>query len=93
MFVVDVRNASELQSGYIENALNISLIEICKLAQQNKLSEKIPTDKQIYLHCKSGLRSLMAWSVLRRNGYVNHVNIERGYDAIKLENHHLRFIE
>ena len=49
--------------GKIEWAKNISLD-----ALQNRLSE-LPKDKEIIIHCGSGMRAQMAHSVLKNAGY------------------------
>ena len=40
-------------------------------------------DKQNYIHCAGGYRSVIACSLLKRVGIHNTVNIEGGFGAIK----------
>lgn len=62
MFVIDVRNIGEYKSGSLQGALNIPLNEIEATLKKNP--EIIPKDKPVYAHCKSGVRSLIACSIL-----------------------------
>ena len=63
--VVDVRTEAEYADGHIDGAINIPL---------NSLGDnldKIPTDRQVFVHCKSGHRAALAVSSLRMLGYDN----------------------
>ena len=40
-------------------------------------------DQNIYIHCGSGYRSVIAASLLKRQGYNNVRNILGGWDKIK----------
>lgn len=88
MFVIDVRNLGEYNSGHIEGALNIPLNDIEKTIKENP--EKIPKDKPIYAHCKSGVRSLIACSIFKKHDLTNVINIHGGFDALK-SNTNLKF--
>ena len=44
---------------------------------------KFVNDKQNYVHCAGGYRSVIACSLLKRVGINNIINIEGGFDAIK----------
>ena len=72
-FILDVRNEMELSSGVIKGSYNIPLPEL-----RDRLSE-VPKDKVINIHCKSGLRSYLAYRILIQNGYECR-NIDGGYD-------------
>jgi rhodanese-related sulfurtransferase len=69
----------------------VPLIKIQQLALAGKLEEQFPIDKKFYVHCKSGARSLIASSILRKHGYHHVVNVEGGYSAIRQDNHVLKF--
>lgn len=92
MEIYDVRNPPELHSGHIENVHNVPLVEIHRLSREKKLEEKIPKDRTIYVHCAGGVRSLIAFSILRNNDYHNVVNIEGGWDDIKKFNTNLKLL-
>lgn len=72
-FILDVRNEIELNSGVIEGSYNIPLSEL-----RERISE-IPKDKTINIHCKTGLRSYLAYRILVQNGF-KCTNIDGGYD-------------
>jgi rhodanese-related sulfurtransferase len=66
--LVDVRTPQEFSSGAIPTAVNIPY---------DSIVDKPPTaDKKalIVVYCRSGSRSSMAESMLRRAGYTNVVN-------------------
>lgn len=62
--LLDVRTADEFRSGYIPGAVNISLQEL-----GGKMS-RIPHNKPVVIYCRSGNRSAMAASMLKRQGYA-----------------------
>lgn len=77
--VLDVRTTSEYTAGNLEKAAHI---------HYGHLRETdIPfttEDDVIYVHCQSGVRSAMAMSVLKAKGYNNIVNVESGYNGIRV---------
>ncbi len=68
--LVDVRSASEFQSGHAKGAKNVSLqaIQSGAMPSSNK-------QKPVYLYCHSGARAASASSLLKRAGFVHVVNI------------------
>jgi rhodanese-related sulfurtransferase len=46
------------------------------------LSE-FPIDKEFYLFCAGGYRSMIAASILKARGYNNVINVNGGFAAIK----------
>ena len=76
---IDVRSAAEYQTGHLENAYNISHVEIAQ-----RISEVV-TDKgkKINLYCGSGGRAEIARKALADLGYT-HVTNAGGYrDLVK----------
>lgn len=71
--VVDVREVAEYEEGHIEGAINIPL----RTLSQNL--DKIPTDRQVFVYCKSGHRAGMALSSLGMLGYDNVLAFPPGY--------------
>ncbi len=63
--VIDVRQPSEYEEGHIPGAINIPLRELAANV------DKIPTDKAVYVYCKSGFRAGVAVSAIRLMGYDN----------------------
>ena len=73
--VLDVRREAEWKAGHIANA---------RLWPLDKFSAQLPAlDKAIPLvvHCKSGYRSMIACSLLRKAGYDAITNLVGGFDA------------
>jgi len=77
VFVLDVRNKTEWDSGHYEQAKRILL---GKLASRY---EEIPVDRPVAVHCASGVRSRMAVSVLQSLGIKDVINIDGGYGALQ----------
>ena len=75
--VLDVRKISEAESGYVKNAIVIPLAEL----QENM--ESINTETPVMVHCAGGYRSMVAASLLKRNGYSNIINVHGGWGKIK----------
>ena len=75
--VLDVRELGELTSGSIEKSLSIPLGKLrSRTAELNR-------EKLLVVHCKSGYRSSIATSILRRAGFRDIANLIGGFDAWK----------
>lgn len=61
--ILDVRNKSERDAGFIPNSIHIPLHDL-----RGKLAE-LPRDKDIVAYCQSGQRSYYASRLLRMNGF------------------------
>ncbi|SEM45607.1 hydroxyacylglutathione hydrolase [Chryseobacterium taichungense] len=70
--VVDVRNKTEYDAGHIENAENVF---VGTLAHN---LDKISREKPIVIHCQSGDRATIAYSLLKKNGFENVKNFSGG---------------
>ncbi|MFL9844408.1 MBL fold metallo-hydrolase [Flavobacterium rhizosphaerae] len=75
--ILDSRKESEFETGHVVNALNIPLDDI------NERFAEIPVNKNLYVHCAGGYRSVIMSSILKSRGYHNLTNIEKGFDGIK----------
>ena len=73
--VVDVRGASEWDTGHLPGVPNIPLGSL-----QERLAE-VPAGLPLVVHCQSGGRSAIASSVLRAHGFRDVVNLTGGYEA------------
>lgn len=73
--VIDVREVSEYAEGHIPGAVNIP---IRTLAQN---LDKVPTDRQIYVYCRTGFRAGQALSSLGMLGYDNVLSYKPGWVA------------
>lgn len=79
--VIDIRGVAEYNSGHIEGVENIFVGTIL----QNL--DKISRDKQIVIHCQSGDRAAIAYSLLLKHGYKNVKNYSASYmDWVKQGN-------
>jgi len=79
LVVVDVRKETEFANGHLKDALNLPLNEMTDAANMAMLEE----DQNIYLHCGGGYRSVIAASLLKRQGIHNIRNVLGGWGKIK----------
>ena len=77
--VLDVRRFNEFANGHVKGAVNLPLAEMTDVAQIAQLEE----DQNIYVHCHSGYRSVIAASLLKQQGYHNLRNVSGGWEKIK----------
>lgn len=77
--VVDVRNENEFAEGHVKDAMNFPLSNMTDMAQIARFEE----NQNIYVHCGSGYRSVIASSLLKRQGYHNIHNVAGGWGKIK----------
>lgn len=61
--IIDVREAYEYESGHIPGSINIPLSVL------NRQSSQLDKDKEYYLVCASGARSMQASFLLGMKGY------------------------
>ena len=78
--VFDVRKEGEFSSGHIDKANHVCLSGI------NEHLAEFPKDKNFYVHCAGGYRSVIAASILKMRGYHNFNDIAGGFGAIKTTN-------
>jgi len=62
-FILDVRDSEEAESGMLVGAKNIATQDVLR-----KLSE-IPKDKEVIIHCTTGVRAELAYLTLKDAGY------------------------
>ena len=77
--VLDVRGYNEFAEGHLQNAINLPLEEMADIAQIADFEE----NQNIYIHSGSGYRSVIAASLLKRQGYHNLRNVAGGWIEIK----------
>ncbi len=75
--VFDVRKETEYNAEHIVDAKNSPLDFI------NNYLTDFPKDKDFYLHCAGGYRSVIAASILKSRGIHNLIDINGGFKAIK----------
>jgi rhodanese-related sulfurtransferase len=79
--VVDVRRESEFGDGHIKDAINLPLSEMTDVAQIATFED----NQNLYIHCESGYRSLIASSLMKRQGIHNLRNVLGGWKKIREE--------
>ncbi len=77
--IVDVRKEPEFGSGHLKEALNIPLSNLTDPGSMADLDDK----HNIYVHCAGGYRSVIASSLLKREGFHNLRNVVGGWGSIK----------
>ena len=75
--VFDVRKPGEYEAEHIENVPSTPLDFL------NDHISKFPTNKDFYVHCAGGYRSVIAASILKARGYSKVIDVAGGYGAIK----------
>lgn len=70
---IDLREPNEFARGHIKDSLNIPLSEF-----RDRLNE-FPTDRPLYLYCRSGHRSYSAIRALQQLGITDVYNVEGGF--------------
>ena len=81
LLVLDVRKEAEYGNGHLKDAINIPLETLTDPGSMSDLDEHF----NIYVHCAGGYRSVIASSILKKQGVHNIRNVIGGWDAILLE--------
>ena len=79
LVVVDVRKGNEFAEGHVKDAINLPLNDMTDVALIAQLEE----NQNIYIHSGNGYRSLIAASILKKEGYHNLRNVLGGWAKIK----------
>ncbi len=79
LVVVDVRKPAEFEEGHVEDAVNLPLDKMRDPVSMANLEE---TDN-LYVHCGGGYRSVIAASLMKRQGFHNVRNVLGGMEKIK----------
>lgn len=79
LVIVDVRRESEYANEHLKEAINIPLDQLNDPGSMANLEEQY----NIYIHCAGGYRSVIAASMIKRQGIHNIRNVVGGFDAIK----------
>ncbi len=77
MKVFDVRKPTEYQSERLITSENTPLSKL------NEHLTEFPKNKNFFVHCAGGYRSVIAASLLKKRGIHNLTNIEGGFDQLK----------
>lgn len=79
LLVLDVRRETEFADGHVKDALNLPLQDLADPGNMANLEERY----NIYVHCGGGYRSIIAASLLKRQGIHNLRNVSGGWGKIK----------
>ncbi|MEI9947056.1 MAG: rhodanese-like domain-containing protein [Chitinophagaceae bacterium] len=79
LVIVDVRKPSEFAEGHLKNAVNLPLNEMIDPASMANIDDT----HNLYVHCGGGYRSVIAASLLKRQGIHNLRNVAGGWGKIK----------
>jgi adenylyltransferase/sulfurtransferase len=72
LFILDVRNPEEFQICRIPGS---TLLPLPQLAQRHG---ELPKDRELVVHCKSGMRSAKAIAFLKQQGFTKLRNLQGG---------------
>lgn len=79
LVVIDVRKPAEYADGHIKDALNITLSEMTDPGSLADLED----NHNLYVHCQGGYRSVIACSIMKREGIHNLRNVNGGFAKMK----------
>ncbi|HUX83839.1 MAG TPA: rhodanese-like domain-containing protein, partial [Chitinophagaceae bacterium] len=80
LLVLDVRRQVEYAEGHVRGAMNLDLNEMTRQGPDLKSL----AHRNIYVHCESGYRSMIACSILKKAGLQNLRNVNGGFSQLKL---------
>tara|TARA_R110002051_G_scaffold48308_2_gene95354 strand:- start:108365 stop:108712 length:348 start_codon:yes stop_codon:yes gene_type:complete len=75
---IDVRTASEYNSGHINKAINVDFFSPSNF---KSYFEKLDKFKPVYVYCRSGARSQKAARKLVNMGFTQVFDLKGGYNA------------
>lgn len=81
LVAVDVRREAEFGDGHVRGAVNIPLNELTDPGSMANIEEH----QNLYIYCGSGYRSVIAASLMKRQGIHNLRNVLGGFNAIKVQ--------
>ncbi len=81
LVIIDVRKPVEFAEGHLKDAMNIPLNDLADPGSMANFNE----EQNLYVHCAGGYRSVIASSLLKRQGIHNLRNIAGGWAKIKEE--------
>ncbi len=79
MLVVDVRKQPEHADGHLKDSVNIPLDTLTDPGSMANFDES----QNIYVHCAGGYRSVIASSLIKREGFHNIRNVVGGWGKMK----------
>ena len=79
LVVMDVRREAEFADGHIRGAINVPVSELTDPGSM----AGIENNHNLYIHCAGGYRSIIASSMLKREGFHNIRNVLGGWASIR----------
>jgi hydroxyacylglutathione hydrolase len=79
LVIMDVRKETEYADGHIKDAVNVPLDTLTDPGTMANIEET----HNVYVHCAGGYRSVIAASLLKRQGIHNLRNVSGGWGEIK----------
>lgn len=79
LVVMDVRKETEFADGHIKDAVNIPLSILTDPGSMANIEDS----DNVYVHCAGGYRSVIAASMMKRQGIHNLRNVLGGWNEIK----------
>ena len=79
LVILDVRKPSEYAEGHLPDAVNLPLDDMNDPGNMATINES----DNLYVHCAGGYRSVIASSLLKRQGFHNLRNVVGGWNKIK----------
>jgi hydroxyacylglutathione hydrolase len=79
LVVLDVRKPTEYAEGHLKDAINLPLSDLTDPGNMANIDD----DQNLYVHCAGGYRSVIAASMLKRQGIHNLRNVAGGWNKIK----------
>lgn len=81
MDIIDVRKPGEYDVAHVKGAINIPLDTLTDSVNVAMIDD----ENNLYIHCAGGYRSVIAASILKKEGYHNLRNVLGGFNKIKQE--------
>lgn len=73
--ILDVRGVNEYAEGHIPGSVNIPAGHLARRI------DEVPVEEPVFVHCQSGVRSVIATSVLQAHGRDNATDLMGGFEA------------
>jgi hydroxyacylglutathione hydrolase len=81
LIAIDVRREAEFGDGHVRGAINVPLNDLTDPGSMANIDEL----QNLYIYCGSGYRSVIAASLMKRQGIHNLRNVLGGFNAIHLQ--------
>lgn len=81
LLVVDVRRKNEFADGHLADAVSLPLQDMTDILKLSQFDDH----QNLYIHCAGGYRSVIAASLLKRQGIHNLRNVLGGWNTIKAQ--------